>query len=415
MQGRLSVSRAAGAPLRSATTTLAVAVCLIAGALLVAAAPAGATAAWSIVPSPRPPGYAPVVLNGVSCPSPTNCFAVGYAYPPNTGLINPLVEHWNGHAWSIMTSPKPRAADSSYLNGVSCSSTTSCFAVGYSQFGSAPYAYKTLVERLVGHQWSIVTSPNPTGSANSFLNAVSCRGTSCFAVGFTRLPHSRTLVEHWAGNSWSIVTSPNPAGSRSASLGGVSCPSTTSCFAAGSADFSSGYKTLMEHWNGHTWSVLTSPTLTSAGVGTLSCSTTTSCFAVGSYFGGGVDKSLVERWNGHTWSIITSPNPAGATGTVLVGVSCPTPTHCFAVGESSYEVFFGKLPYGTTEKTLVESWDGHAWSIMRSRNPSPGGFRETVLNGVSCHRAASCFAVGDFGGIPSASAWSTTNLTERYE
>jgi len=33
---------------------------------------------------------------------------------------------------------------------------------------------------------------------------------------------------------------------------------------------------------------------------------------------------------------------------------------------------------------------------------------------VSCHRNASCFAVGDFGGYPTDSAWSTTNLIERY-
>jgi len=158
---------------------------------------------------------------------------------------------------------------------------------------------------------------------------------------------------------------------------------------------------------------MTSPTLVGANMGPVSCSTTTSCFAVGSYSVAGVDRSLVEHWNGHTWSIMPSPNPTGSTGTDLSGVSCPTSTHCFAVGDSSYAVSHGVL-VGTAEKTLVESWNGHSWSIMRSRNPSPGGFRETVLNGVSCHRNASCFAVGDFGGYPTDTAWSTTNLIARY-
>ena len=155
-----------------------------------------------------------------------------------------------------------------------------------------------------------------------------------------------------------------------------------------------------------------SPTLAGVNMRAVSCSTTASCMAVGS---DGTDQSVVADWNGHTWSVTPSPNPTGSIGTVLNGVSCPTSTHCFAVGYSSYAVSQGPEPVGAAEKTLVEQWNGHTWSIVRSRNPSPGGFKETVLNGVSCHRKASCFAVGDFGGSPNQITGSgTTNLIERY-
>lgn len=404
-------ARMAARPSHRPFVTLVVAVCLIAGVLVVVVPPASATPRWSVVPSPRPPGYGSVGLDGVSCPSTTNCYAVGAESPPNGVTAAPgFIEHWNGRSWSILSSPNPTGAASIFLSGVSCRSTTSCFAVGelQNQFS------KTLVERLSGNRWSIMPSPNPTGSANSSLSGVSCRSASCFAVGSTHVSHWMTLVEHWAGNHWSIVTSPNPTGFQSANLGGVSCPSTTSCFAVGLAQFRSGSATLMEHWNGQRWSIMPSPTLTGASMRTVSCSTAATCMAVGSYSVSGIDQSLVEDWNGHTWSVTPSPNPIGSIGTVLNGVSCPTSTHCFAVGNSSYAVSRGPFRVGAAQKTLVEQWNGHTWSIVRSRNPSPGGFKETVLNGVSCHRNASCFAVGDFGGPPNQIFGSaTTNLIER--
>jgi hypothetical protein len=126
--------------------TVAVAICLIAGLLAVVAAPAGAGPRWSRVPSPFPGSY-DAYLNGVSCPSATDCIAVGWAYPPNGAIIRALVERWDGHAWTLMTSPKPTGSPGDAdLNGVACPSTTSCFAVGYFQSGFAPNAFKTLVE-----------------------------------------------------------------------------------------------------------------------------------------------------------------------------------------------------------------------------------------------------------------------------
>ncbi len=416
----------------NASMTLAVAVCLIAGVLVVVAPPAGAAAGWSAVPSPRFPGYGQVFLYGVSCPSTTNCFAVGWENSSSGPSINTaLVEHWNGHTWSIMTSPKPTGSPGdANLSGVSCPSTTSCFAVGSTQSGHAPNAFSTLVEHWNGHTWSIMTSPNPRGSGtpNSYLDGVSCRSTtSCFAVGFSIFHGWTTLVEHWNGHTWSIMTSPNPTGFQYHRLRGVSCPSTTSCYAVGFSQLvgNSGLmsvKALVEHWNGHTWSGMTRPTPTGTddwNLSAVSCSSPTSCFTVGSdwvggaaYTVGAVERSLAEHWDGQTWSIITSPNPTSATSTTLGGVSCPTPTHCFAVGAFSHDTSLGLLGVRTVEKTLVEQWNGHTWSIMTSPDPTePGGFASLVLNGVSCHRPTSCFAVGEYA---SQNADGRTTLIERY-
>ena len=85
-------------------------------------------------------------LRGVSCPSTTSCFAVGDTYT----VDGTLVEHWNGSHWSIMTSPNHTGSTTRLngLNGVSCPNTTNCFAVGFYQLLSLGETIdKTLVER----------------------------------------------------------------------------------------------------------------------------------------------------------------------------------------------------------------------------------------------------------------------------
>src|SRR5438132_14227897 len=57
--------------------------------------------------------------------------------------------------------------------------------------------------------WSIVPSPSVSGAPYNFLNAVACVSPSdCWAVGDYAAAKFQTLIEHWDGTSWSIVTSP---------------------------------------------------------------------------------------------------------------------------------------------------------------------------------------------------------------
>ena len=62
-------------------------------------------------------------------------------------------------------------------------------------------------------------------------------------------------------------------------------------------------------------------------------------------------RTLVESWNGTAWSVVASPSPSVA---FLYGVSCPSARSCKAVGE--YANNSGAV------RTLVESWNGTAWS-----------------------------------------------------
>src|SRR3984957_11099326 len=135
-------------------SSLIVSLAMICGVVALAAAPSGAAARWSIVPSVSPIGAPFGELYAVSCSSTTDCFAVG------DGGSGTLIEHWNGTTWTIVPSPNPSGQPDAELNGVSCSSATDCFAVG----DSAPepltdFAVKTLIEHWNGTTWSMVPSP----------------------------------------------------------------------------------------------------------------------------------------------------------------------------------------------------------------------------------------------------------------
>ncbi len=76
-------------------------------------APAYHTKSWKIVSSPNTSATYNV-LNSVAAFSTHDAWAVGQAqYCPSP--LDPLVEHWNGMAWSVVSSPNPTT--NSFLSG----------------------------------------------------------------------------------------------------------------------------------------------------------------------------------------------------------------------------------------------------------------------------------------------------------
>ena len=256
---------------------------------------------------------------GCCSASATNCFAVG-SYNPSGGTFRALIQRWNGTAWSIVASPTIPGSTADSLVGVSCVTAPNCFAVG--SFDTAGVT-KTLIERWNGAVWSVVGSPNPAGENTAFLNDVECASaTSCFAVGV----HGNDdfgLIERWNGGAWSIVSNADPAGTTDSYLSGVTCTSTTNCFAVGDYETSTSFRrSLIKRWNGASWVVVASPNVASShtSLSSVDCVSTTFCIAVGESepdSGSQPEKTVIERWNGSAWSIVSSPNrpdaPTAAT------------------------------------------------------------------------------------------------------
>src|SRR5207248_3047287 len=70
----------------------------------------------------------------------------------------------------------------------------------------------------------------------------------------------QTLVEHWNGSSWSVISSPD-VGTSSNSLNDVAVASGNDVWAVGYYADNSVHKTLIEHWDGNAWSVIPSPNM----------------------------------------------------------------------------------------------------------------------------------------------------------
>jgi hypothetical protein len=75
----------------------------------------------------------------VSCAAATSCTAVGALISGDPRKPAPLIEHWDGRAWTRTASALP-ASGHAALGGVSCTAAQVCTAVGFRQPGAAPFA-----------------------------------------------------------------------------------------------------------------------------------------------------------------------------------------------------------------------------------------------------------------------------------
>ena len=364
----------------------AVLMMLLSGNAIAAAAPSG----WALQATPNPVGARNTFLAGVSCTAPTACVAVGYSIS-TSNAVTTLAEQWNGSAWSILSTPSPVGSVISSLAAVACTSATACTAVGDSF--NAANVKSTLDERWNGTTWSVQPTPDPAGASNSTLVGVACRvSTSCIAVGsYTKTPsgHPFTLAESWNGIAWSIVTTPNPPANRGASLLSVACSSGSACTAVGNWFNSSNTEvTLAERWSGTAWSIQTTlnPTTHLSELFGVACSSATSCMAVGSDINTSIlQVALVERWNGSTWSVVATPGIAGSQGAALQAISCATVKGCNAVGDN--------INGAGVEVTLAEKWNGTSWSVKATPNPATATASDLLA--VSCTTKA-CTASGAY-------------------
>jgi hypothetical protein len=280
--------------------------------------------------------------------------------------------------WTIVNSPNGSLPDS-VLNSVAVVSAKDVWAAGVSNCRNDTCS-ETLIEHWNGSQWSVVTSPNAKGTFNATNYLAVISANDIWAVGGTSDVHSynaQTLIEHWNGSQWSIVTSPNP-GSHQNDLNSSVAISKKDVWAVG--DFggtgSSIVKTMVLHWNGSQWSTIQSPS-----AGSLYAVTAVSkndIWAVG--VNGSPSKTLIEHWNGARWSVVTSPN-VGTNDNVLGAVTAVSANDIWAVG--GYE--------GT--KTLIEHWNGARWSVVTSPNVGPTG---NFLGAVTAISASDIWAVGGY-------------------
>jgi hypothetical protein len=168
--------------------------------------------------------------------------------------------------------------------------------------------------------------------------------------------------------------------------------------------------TLVEHWDGTAWSVIPSPNVGTTGSELLAVSTAspTDVWAVGSVTGSvaNVNRTLIEHFNGSAWSVVPSPN-LSQEGDNLTGVAAISATNVWAVGWFLNDAETQILP-------LILHFNGSAWSAVPN---IPTNNNTTILHGIAARSATDIWAVGEAGIDPrnialhfNGTQWSITPL-----
>ena len=357
-----------------------------AAALVVAggAATAFAAGGWTVTTITGSPGDN-VGLNGAFARTSTDAWVVGQQFGPAGAAAPPSVTyHWNGTSWTPVATPALGVATS--LNAVSASSATDAWAVGTEFTGRR--SHSTLLEHWNGSAWSVDTADAISGGVGVQLTGVvDLSATNAYAIG---QDNTGTLLEHWNGSTWTPITVPDPdftPGSGQA----ISADSPSDIWVVGSGLNATTFAATAEalHFNGTSWSVvqLAQPGANTPSIEAVTALSPTNAWAAGtdigatSPVGGG---TLLEHWNGAAWSIVASPTPGGDPG--ITGIAARSATDVIAVGSTLPSINGGPL------QALILRWNGTSWSDdtggtipgwLRAAAAAPGAAQEWAAGNSS--------------------------------
>ena len=150
------------------------------------------------------------------------------------------------------------------------------------------------------------------------MSVLSTNNIWSVGTSFIDNTHQQTLIEHWDGTTWSIVPSPNFSDVNA--LYQIAAISASDIWAVGTASISA----LIEHWDGTSWSIVSSP---SPGSGVKYLNGVTAISSTNVWAGGaaqtgsnGEVQTLIEHWDGTSWNVVPSPNSEPSVNDILNAV-----------------------------------------------------------------------------------------------
>jgi IPT/TIG domain len=358
---------------------------------------------WNVVSSPNS-GTGANFFASISGAAANDVWGVG-GFINGSGVAQTLAEHWNGSAWSIVSTPNTGAGDN-VLESVVAIASNDAWAVGYSRANNSS-ARQSLTEHWNGTVWSVVANPQVASASNILFAVAAIAGNDVWAVGRSDTSTSTqitaaTLAMHWNGTAWALSTATPSTTTTWNELVGVRFVTSTDVWAVGDQQNFGGTTPttistgVIEHWNGTVWSqAAQAPDNANGDFLSDVAGTATDLWAVGGQFTSGApDNVLIEHStnDGATWAMATAPTPDLSAD--LFSLAYISGTNVYAVGLSAYNA-----PFTSSEldHTLVEQWNGSVWAKV----PSADASTNDVLVVVAAISPDDVWADGQFvsGGI----------------
>src|ERR1022692_3919826 len=292
-------------------------------ALIGAPALTHAQSIFTVVPTPNGHhGTTNNALQAVSASSPSDIWAVGQT-----------TIHFDGTGWTAFPAPMINGDNTSYLDGVVDISPTEAWAGGIVGIGTATPGQ--VIERWDGTAWRVFPGPTfSSGDQPEIYGMTGVSATDIWAVG-ALLANNQTLYalfEHWDGTAWTAKTGPFHGFFRS-----VSADAPNDVWAV-------GYSTASQKPPPGQYDVPT--------------------------------KTLILHYDGTGWSVVSSPNVGPNSqyqSNRLLGATAVSSTDIWAFG--SYFAASGS----ENQITLLLHWDGTRWSLAPCPSPKPGDFLDDIL------------------------------------
>jgi hypothetical protein len=344
-----------------------------------ASAPANCTGPFVKVASPSP-GSSDNVLFATAAAGPGHMWAVGRRYS-GTNYRNLILSN-AGHGWSQVTAPNPGPTNNQ-LTAVSASGPSDAWAAGWYLTGDSAKPIAPQALHWDGSSWTAEPLPalpaeldSDAGPGILDISPTDAWLAGAYLSGSTAV----SVLAHWDGTSWSLVTHPAAA----IVLTALAASGPDDVWAVGTGAGPS-FPAVIEHYDGSAWT--TSATLPGISLGSVSSASPSVAWAVGTSSDGNATATV--EWNGSAWKVVPSPNP-GSQPDGLTAVSALAANDVWAVGS---DVDFGS---GVGERQpMAMHWDGTAWTAVPATGTAPDVFGETgTFLGVVALTATRVVAVG---------------------
>ncbi|HYS39249.1 MAG TPA: hypothetical protein VEO01_26840, partial [Pseudonocardiaceae bacterium] len=232
------------------------------------------------------------------------------------------IEAWDGAAWHVVATP---ALDTQrdYLTSATALSADDVWAVGERQDHAG--LFSTLVEHFDGHRWTVVPSPNPGAAGDHLYGVAAASADDVWAVGQRS---DKPLVEHWDGRRWTVVGVPGVGVLDAVAVQG------NDVWAVGQTDDAAHQahplvlRRVGTDWTAAIPAGIGAPFSNVTGVAVAGGT----AWLAGTYFNTatGLQHTLIARNDGTGWRAVAAPDPG--TGDKVLGAIAATGGDLWAVG-----------------------------------------------------------------------------------